>query len=103
MAVTAGSGGTGTVDTTAATIFDSTAGTPANAVTSLQIWNTGTTNSLKVLVTGLHDVGGELSLAPGKTTVVRVGTKELSTCQVSAAAGTTEVHWGAVAITGQEW
>jgi hypothetical protein len=99
MSVTAGTGGSGTVGATAEYLYNVATG----GVTAMQIWNTGTTNGLKVLVTGMHDSGAECCIPPSGTTVLRLGTKELRQIAASAAAGTTEVYWGVCALTGQEW
>lgn len=99
MAVTAGSGGTGTVDTTGDYIFNVTGGTEVGA-TSIQIWNEDSAIALNVLVAGVHESTEELSLPAGKTTIVRFGDMGIRSVFCSAASSTVEVHWGIVAKTG---
>jgi hypothetical protein len=105
MAVTPGTGGTGTVDHDGGTIFSATAGSPGTDVTSLQVWNDGATGSAaaKVMVTGMHTSSNTgLHLNPGKTTIVRFGNGNLKECKVYSATNTStaEVSWGVVAKTG---
>lgn len=102
MAVTAGTGGTGTVDNDGGTIYETT---EVRGATSIQVWNLGATASsaAKVQVTGVHASSNTgLHLAPGKTTVIRFGDAKMKECKVFSAtdAATAEVAWGVVAITG---
>lgn len=105
MAVTAGTGGTGTVDNDGGTIFSQTTDKLA-ACTSLQIWNLGTatgSSAAYVQVTGMHTASSTgLYLAAGKTTVIRFGAENLKECKVYSAtdAATAEIAWGVVAKIG---
>ncbi len=101
MAVTAGTGGTGTVDTTGDYIFQPAATAARSAgATSIQIWNEDAAIAMKVLVTGLHDSGAELHLPASKTTVVRFDEMAIREIHVKAVSGTPTVSWGVVAKTG---
>jgi hypothetical protein len=102
MAVTAGTGGTGTVDNDGGTIFTTT---NVRGITSLQVWNIGSSGSAaaKVQVTGMHDSSATgLHLEAGKTAIVRFDDGKLKECKVFSAtdASTAEIAWGVVAITG---
>jgi len=102
MAVTAGTGGTGTVDNDGGTIYSTTG---VSGVTSIQIWNIGesASSACKVQVTGVHDSSGTgLHLEAGKTTIIRFGSGKLKECKVFSAtnAATAEIAWGVVAVTG---
>jgi len=102
MAVTAGTGGTGTVDNDGGTIYSETG---VRGATSIQVWNLGAaaSSAAKIQVTGVHSSSNTgLHLAPGKTTVIRFGDGKLKECQAFSAtdAATAEVAWGVVAITG---
>lgn len=99
MAVTAGTGGSGTVDATGDYIFNATGDRDAGA-TSIQIWNENTTQELLVRAVGVHDAGAELSLPKSKTTVIRFGDQGIRQVFCSAPTSTCEVHWGVVAKTG---
>jgi len=99
MAVTAGTGGTGTVDTTGAYIFQAT-GARETGCTSIQVWNDATSAGiLFVKVDGLHDAGAPLPLAIGKSTVLRFGDMGIRNVFCSSAS-TSTLYWGVVARTG---
>lgn len=101
MAVTPGTGGTGTVDNDGGTIYSAS----GKGVTSIQVWNLGAaaSSACKVQVTGVHDSSATgLHLEGGKTTIVRFGDQRLKECKVFSAtdAATAEVAWGVVAVVG---
>jgi archaellum component FlaG (FlaF/FlaG flagellin family) len=99
MAVTAATGGSGTVDTTGGTIFNVTGDDfPQQKVTSIQVWaDDNNTNALRIEVDGIHASGEGLYLDPGKTSVLRLGDNALAKITVKANTGTETVHWGVVA------
>lgn len=99
MAVTAGTGGSGTVDATGDYIFNVT-GDRDEGATSIQIWNEDTTQELLIRVVGVHDADAELSLPKSKTTVIRFGDQGIRQVHCKAPTSTNEVHWGVVAKTG---
>lgn len=102
MAVTAGTGGTGTVDTNGGTIFSASGA--SDACTSIQIWcDDASAAAAKVQVTGVHASSNTgCHLAVGKTTVIRFGNQGLKECKAFSAtsAAVATIHWGVVAVTG---
>ena len=99
MAVTAGTGGTGSVDTTGGQIFDASNG----AVTSLQVWCTDDSSAaVRVEVTGMHVATEGLYLPIGKTTIVRLGATNLQTvtCKSASSGADATIAWGVVALVG---
>lgn len=104
MAVTAGTGGSGTVDTTVTTIFDVTGATnvTGDGATSFRVAadaNNGATNVL-VVVTRMHDSGFGDVLAAGEEGVYRLDEQGIRKVTVAASTGTATVRWGIRARTG---
>ena len=100
MAVTAGTGGTGTVDTTGDYIFNASAASMNAGATSIQIWNEDAAIALKVRVVGMHDTTAFLHLPALKTTVLRFDDMAIRQVFVKSVSGTPTVSWGIVAKTG---
>jgi len=96
MAVTAGTGGSGSVDTTGDYIFQ--AATPDDGVAAIHVFNLDSTNKLQLLVTGMHDAGAEFSLPPGKETVLRREFNGIMSVFAKAAASTVNVDWGVCTV-----
>ena len=98
----AGTGGTADVDDTGEYIFQVAASANrAAGCTSIRVANdSGSTDSVKVLVTGLHDSGAEDVLAAGEEGIYRWKEQAIRNVYVKSTSGTQTIRWGVRARTG---
>lgn len=100
MAVTAGTGGTGTVDATGDFIFSPT-GPRASNCTSIRVTcAAASAQALQVRVIRLHDSDAYAYLEIGACDIYRLGEMEIQQVHCKSATGTATVNWAVVARTG---
>ena len=100
MAVTAGTGGTGTVDATGSYIFNAAGGRDSGC-TSIQLWcPSDSIDALSFRVVGLHDAAAYGYLPKGQTVVCRLDEMGIRQVHCKANPTTATVSWSVVARTG---
>jgi hypothetical protein len=100
MAVTDGTGGTGTVDADGAYIFDAS-GARDQGCTSIQLWcPSDSDNALQFRVVGLHDADAYGYLPKGQTVVCRLDEMGIRQVHCKSVTQDATVHWAVVAKTG---